>query len=365
MYLSNLYLKNFRNYEELKINFNSKLNIFIGENAQGKTNILESIFFCSLLKSHRTNKINNLIRFGEDMFIIEIKGKKDNSKDIETNIVLNSDGKKFISSNNLKVQKISDFIGYIKVVMFSPEDLKIIKESPVIRRKFLDMSISQLDNKYLKYIIGYNKVLNMKNILLKNEIIDDTLLDVYDYQISTFSEFIIRKRIDYIKYLNKFSCELHDKISNFNEKLKIIYKTFLNLECDELEENIDIRSEIFDILKKNRKNDKIKRFSTIGIHRDDFVVYLNERQIFNYSSQGQQRSATISIKLAIVEMIKKFTGEYPVLLLDDILSELDKSRRNFVLNFIENIQTFITGTDINECISNDYSIFNIKNGMVL
>lgn len=365
MYLEKLYLKNFRNYEELNLEFNEKLNVFIGGNGYGKTNVLESIFFSFILKSHRTNRTLDLIKFGEESFNINLRCKKDNLKIIKTNIKLNKDNKKSIMVNEIKIQKISDFIGFIKVVMFSPEDLRIIKGSPTIRRKFLDMNISQIDKLYLKAIINYNKVLDMKNTILKLNNIDNKLLDVYDEQISFLSNVIINKRFMYLNKLKEFSNRVHNEISGFNEKLNIKYINFINLKFEELDENIDIKNEVFDILKKNREIDRVKKFSTTGIHKDDFIILMNDKQVSNYSSQGQQRSAIISIKLAIVELIKELTKEYPILLLDDILSELDRNRRNFILNFVKNAQTFITGTDLYENIIDSHKVFNVYNGKIL
>lgn len=364
MHLENLFLRNFRNYSELQLDFHEKLNVFVGENGQGKTNVLESIFFSSLLKSHRTNKNLNLIKFGQESFEINLRGKKDNLKEFEANLVLNSSSKKILFLNSLKIEKISDFIGYIKVVMFSPEDLKIVKESPAIRRRFLDMNLSQIDNSYLKALINYNKVLKDKNNILKQEKIDFSLIDVYDQQLSLYSSIIIKKRYEYISMLDVYSSNIHKNFSNFNEKINISYNTFLNLNNGKLIKD-DIKGEIFDILKKNRKVDLIKKCCTLGIHRDDFSIFLNNKSIFNYSSQGQQRSSVISIKLGIVEMIKEFLGEYPILLLDDILSELDKNRKNFILNFIDNIQTFITGTELSESIFNSHKVFNVNSGKIL
>lgn len=365
MYLQKLYLRNFRNYEELNLEFNEKLNIFIGGNGHGKTNVLESIFFSFILKSHRTNKSSDLIKFGEEGFSVNLICKKDNLREITTDVKLYKDNKKSILVNGIKVQKISDFIGLIKVVMFSPEDLRVIKGAPNIRRKFLDMNISQIDKVYLKSIINYNKVLDMKNNLLKTNKIDDKLLDVYDEQIAFFTNFIINRRFKYLNILKGFSEEVHNNISGFNERLNIKYINFMNKDFEKLNENIDIKKEIFDILKKNREIDKIKKFSTIGVHKDDFIIFMNGNQVSNYSSQGQQRSAIISIKLGIVELIKKITNEYPILLLDDILSELDKGRRNFILNFVKNAQTFITGTDLYENIIDSHKIFNVYDGRIL
>lgn len=365
MYLSNLILKNFRNYKNLEIGFHEKLNVFVGENAQGKTNVLESIFFSSFLKSHRTNKNFNLIKFGEEDSEINLSGKRENLKCFEVGLKLNSrSSKKDLFLNGIRIVKSSDFIGYIKVVMFSPEDLKIVKESPAIRRKFLDMNLSQIDNKYLRALINYNKVIKYKNSLLKKDKIDLSLLDVYDEQLSLYSSVIMRKRFNYLKALNFFSQSIHEKISKSSEKIGIDYNTFLDIDKFNLSED-DIKNKIFAILKKNRKLDLFKKVCSLGIHKDDFNVKLNDHSVINYSSQGQQRSSVISIKLGVVEIIKEFLGEYPVLLLDDILSELDRDRRNFVLNFIENIQTFITCTELNERVLSTHKTFNVSNGRIL
>lgn len=365
MYLQKLRLKNFRNYKFLELEFDEKLNIFIGENGQGKTNILESIFFSFILKSHRTNKTLDLIKFEEQQFDIELLCKRYDLKTINVNVTFDRNRKKTIFTNNIKIQKISDFIGCVKVVMFSPEDLKIVKESSQIRRRFLDMCISQVDKMYLKTIINYNHVLNMKNSLLKSDYIDEKLLDVYDYQISNFSELIINKRFQYLNQLNKFASNMHNSISMFNEELNITYNNLLDEDFSNLNSAVDIKNRIFDILKEKRKLDKLKKISTIGVHKEDFIIFINNKKVSDYSSQGQQRSAIISIKLGIVELIKNLTKEYPILLLDDILSELDKKRREFVVNFIKNAQTFITNTDLQENIQGSYKVFNIYNGKVL
>ncbi len=365
MYLQKLSLKNFRNYESLDVSFNKSVNVFIGKNGQGKTNILESIYFLSFLKSHRTNKNIDLITFNKDNTNINASLILENSKNLNVGVFIDTINKKRIFVNSMKVLKISEFLGYVKSIMFSPEDLKLIKESPPIRRKFLDMSISQINNKYLRYIISYNKLLNMKNSLLKKHPIDETLLDIYDEKISIYSSFIICRRIEYINILKDISYKLHERISNFREKLNIEYINFLHGSLKSFCNDCNITDIILDILRKNRKIDKVKKFSTIGIHRDDFKVYLNGKQMYNYSSQGQQRSAVISIKFAVIEIIKKLTNNHPILLLDDILSELDKSRRDFILNSVDNTQTFITCTELQEKILNSFKIFDVEDGKIL
>lgn len=363
MWVSDINLINFRNYKEENINLHKELNIFIGNNGEGKTNILEAIYFLSLLKSHRTTKTNTLINFNEDHFEIFVSLIKDNHKKMSGYIHMNHTGKKIVKINGLNILKLSDFIGNFKAVMFSPEDMKIIKESPTIRRKFLDISISQIDKLYLNSIINYSKILSLKNSALKQKKIDNNLLDIYDEQLSIYSDIIINKRFNYINLLNDISGKIHKDISSEMEKLEIEYSTLLNL--DMISNNFDIKNKVFGILKKNREIDIIRKFSNKGIHKDDFLILINGRHASQYSSQGQQKSGIISIKLAMVKIIKNITNEYPILLLDDILSELDVKRRRFLVNFIPEVQTFITSTEIYEDISRPSKVFNIIKGKVI
>lgn len=365
MWLKNIILNDFRNYRHINIDLHKELNIFIGDNGDGKTNILESIYFSSLLKSHRTNKIQNLINFDGTNFKLILNFVRDNGREINTEIIVNNLGKKQLNLNKQSISKITDFIGYIKVVMFSPEDMKLVKESPNIRRKFLDMNISQLDAVYLRDLIRYNKVLYLKNVLLKHKSVDDTLLDTYDEQLSLYNSEIIIKRYEFISNLNKIARDIHRDISLNCEELSIVYKTFVNSSFVNSEYRNGLRSLILDILRENRSSDKLRGNSSIGIHRDDFEILINGRGASQYSSQGQQRSSVVSIKLGIVNIIKNVTNEYPVLLLDDILSELDKNRRNFILNFIPNIQTFITSTELYENIVRPGNVFRISSGEII
>lgn len=356
-------LENFRNYNNISINLHANLNILVGNNGEGKTNILESIYFFSLLKSHRTTKLNNLINFKEQYTRIFANIIKDDEKKLVGYVKFDKLKGKNVNINNLNISRLIDFIGYIKVIMIAPEDMKIIKDSPAVRRKFLDVNISQIDRTYLECIINYNKVLKLKNNLLKEKNINDKLLDVYDEQIASYSEFIINKRLEYIDKIDKISKNIHANISLNKENIIITYNSFINLEI--CRNNKKIRDIIINILKKDRAMDKIRQSSSNGVHRDDFIVFINGKEASNYSSQGQQKSAIISIKLAIVKIIKEITKEYPVLLLDDVLSELDSERRNFLINFLPNVQTFITCTEIYEEILRPCKVFNIHKGEIL
>lgn len=359
MFIKKLMLINYRNYKKLDIDFGKSVNVFIGDNAQGKTNILESIYYCAFAKSHRTTRDRELINWnGEETYITLGVGRDRLDKKIDIKIL--KDGKKAIKVNSIKINKIGELFGNFNVVMFSPEDLKIIKDSPGIRRKFLDMELCQLDKKYYYNLVQYNKVLNERNIVLKNRNMSQDMIDIYDDQLSLYGEYIIRERLKYIDKLNFYGSEIHNDITSSKEKVKFIYKSTIK--------NLDnIKNDLSLLLKKNRKRDMEKGISTIGPHRDDFNIFINDVDIKSFGSQGQQRTAVLTIKFASLKIIKEITGEYPVLLLDDVLSELDFSRKKYILSTIGDIQTIITCTgieDIGKYLDNNSKIFKVKNGMV-
>ena len=328
-------LLNYRNYKNVNIDFSRNVNVFMGDNAQGKTNILESIYYCGLAKSHRTSKDRELINWNEDGAYISLNiGKERLDKRIDINIL--KDGKKAIKVNSIKINKIGELFGTFNVVMFSPEDLKIIKESPGIRRRFIDMELCQINNRYYYNLVQYNKVLNERNTLLKNRKITDDMLDIYDEQLVNFGEYIVNERLKYIKEFN----------NNINDEFKEKFRS-----C----------------LIKNRKRDKEKGITTVGPHRDDFMVLINNIDTKSYGSQGQQRTAVLTMKFSSLKIIKEITGEYPVLLLDDVLSELDFNRKKYILSTINNIQTIITCTgisDICEYLDNESKIFKVQEGHI-
>ncbi|MCH3965482.1 MAG: DNA replication/repair protein RecF [Clostridium sp.] len=358
MYIKYLQLINFRNYRELNIELNQNMNIFIGDNAQGKTNILESIYYFSIGKSFRTNKDKELINWnGKEAYIKSYIVRNGLNKKIEIKIF--KEGKKGININSIKVNKLSDLMGIFNVVMFSPEDLKIVKESPVFRRKFLDMELCKLSRKYYFNLIQYNKVLNERNALLKKlNYNDKSILDIYDEQLSKYGEVIIAFRNKYISELNQKGKIIHFDITSGIEKIEFKYMTSV----------IDlshIRKNLLCDLVKNRENDIEKRNTSSGPHRDDFNISINGVDVRNYGSQGQQRTSVLTIKFASLEIIKDKTGEYPVLLLDDVLSELDKSRQKYILSSIKKFQTFITCTGINDIknyIKKENQLFKVRNG---
>lgn len=359
MFVKRLFLLNYRNYKELDLEFGPSVNVFIGDNAQGKTNILESIYYCAFAKSHRNSKDKELIGWDEDYAYVRVDIAKNRlDKKIDINIL--KDGKKAIKVNSIKITKISELVGTFNVVMFSPEDLKIVKESPGIRRKFIDMELCQLSRKYYYNLVQYNKVLNQRNLILRNRNIDEFILDIYDDQLSDFGEQIIKTRLEYIESLNYHGKNIHKQITSQKEEIEFKYISSVK--------NLDnIKDSMKESLTKSRSKDMERRMTSVGPHRDDFSILINGVDTKSYGSQGQQRTSVLTIKFASLNIIKDVTDEYPVLLLDDVLSELDFSRKSYILSSIDGIQTLITGTgieDISKYLKPDAKIFKVSNGNV-
>ena len=359
MFIKKLMLLNYRNYKELNIDLGKAVNVFIGDNAQGKTNILEAMYYCGFAKSHRTSRDRELVNWDSEGAYLSIGiGKERLDKKIDINILNN--GKKAITINSIKINKIGELFGNFNVVMFSPEDLKIIKESPGIRRKFIDMEICQLNKKYYYSLVQYNKVLNERNSVLKNRNLSEDILDIYDQQLISFGEYIIVQRIEYLNKLNLYGKEIHKDITLGKEDIEFRYQS-------SIKKSDNIKNDFYNLLKKNRKRDFEKGISTIGPHRDDFSVFINNIEAKSYGSQGQQRTAVLTMKFSSLRIIKEITGEYPVLLLDDVLSELDSNRKKYILSTIGDIQTIITCTgvsDIEKYLDFNSKIFKVKDGKV-
>lgn len=360
MFIKRLQMLNYRNYNVLDISLGPHVNVFMGDNAQGKTNILEGIYYCAFARSHRTSKDRELINWNADNALLSVSvGRERLDKRIDISIL--KDGKKAIQINKIKIKKIGELFGNFNVVMFSPEDLKIIKDSPGVRRKFIDMELCQLNPKYYYNLVQYNKVLNERNSILRNKNISKDILDVYDMQLAEFGYNIIIDRLEYIKKLNKYSEKIHSDITSGKEKIEFKYtSTIKDLE--------NIKESFYSLLEKNRARDCERGITSIGSHRDDFVVLINDIDTKSYGSQGQQRTAVLTIKFASLKIIKELTGEHPVLLLDDVLSELDFSRKRYILSTIGDIQTIITCTgieDLYEYLDDKSKVFKVKDGEIL
>lgn len=360
MFIKKIQMLNYRNYKSLNITLGKNVNVFMGDNAQGKTNILEAIYYCAFAKSHRTSKDKELINWdSENAYISVLVGKDRLDKNIDINIL--KDGRKAIRINKIKVSKIGELFGNFNVVMFSPEDLRIIKDSPGVRRRFIDMELCQLDSKYYYNLVQYNKILNERNVLLKNKKLDRDILDIYDIQLAKFGSVIIKERLKYIYKLNYYGKNIHSDISSGKEEIEFKYiSTIRDFE--------NIENNFYELLSKNRSKDIDKGSTSVGPHRDDFTVLINDIDSKSFGSQGQQRSAVLTIKFSSLKIIKELTCEYPVLLLDDVLSELDFNRKRYILSTIGEIQTIITCTgieDLTSYLDDSSRVFKVKDGDIL
>lgn len=360
MFIKKIQMLNYRNYKSLNITLGKNVNVFMGDNAQGKTNILEAIYYCAFAKSHRTSKDKELINWdSENAYISVLVGKDRLDKNIDINIL--KDGRKAIRINKIKVSKIGELFGNFNVVMFSPEDLRIIKDSPGVRRRFIDMELCQLDSKYYYNLVQYNKILNERNVLLKNKKLDKDILDIYDIQLAKFGSDIIKERLKYINKLNYYGKNIHSDISSGKEDVEFKYiSTIRDFE--------NIENNFYELLSRNRSKDIDKGSTSVGPHRDDFTVLINDIDTKSFGSQGQQRSAVLTIKFSSLKIIKELTSEYPVLLLDDVLSELDFNRKRYILSTIGEIQTIITCTgieDLTNYLDDSSRVFKVKEGDIL
>ncbi len=358
MIIESLELDNFRNYENVSIKFNDGINILYGNNAQGKTNILEAIYFCGTTKSHRGNKDKEIIRFGSEESHIRALFRK-NNVDYQIDIHLRKDKSKGIAINGVKLKKAAELLGLANIIIFSPEDLSIIKNGPADRRRFIDAELCQLDKVYLYNLTNYNKIVNQRNNLLKDILIHPELrdtLDVWDSQLISIGSKIIERRRLFIDQMNSIIAGIHKSISGGKEEISIVY-----------EPNIDIEG-YEEKLKNHREKDIRYKLTSVGPHRDDFLININNMDTKKYGSQGQQRTAALSLKLAEIKLVERLTGSTPILLLDDVLSELDSNRQNYLLNNIKDIQTIVTCTGLDEFINSRIEInkiFKINEGTVI
>lgn len=366
MYIQRVILKNYRNYRDLNVQLNKGINIFYGQNAQGKTNIIESICLASTGKSHRTQKDAELINWNsEDSRVkIEFEKEKDN-KTVE--IYLKKGFKKQVKLNGVRLNKIGELIGNLNTVVFSPDHMKIIKDGPSERRRFIDIILSQVKPGYYYNLVQYLKVLEQRNILLneaKKNIKAIRTMDIWNEQLVLYGTKIIKARDEFIKNINIFAAETHERISNRKEKLEMIYKP--SVEAYEGNEKA-IEKRYTEYLERFRDEDLKRGITHKGPHRDDLFLYLNNMEVKTYCSQGQQRTTLLSIKISELKYMSKETEEVPILLLDDVFSELDMERQKYLMEFIKGVQTVITCTDIEHMDKlkiNDTKLFKVINGTV-
>lgn len=357
MRIKSLELLNYRNYEKLQMIFSEGTNILYGNNAQGKTNILESIYVCATTKSHRGSRDKDMIRFDQDDAHIRMFVDK-NGIEHKIDIHLKKNKTKGVAIDGLPIKKSSELMGLVNVVFFSPEDLTIIKNGPAERRRFMDMELCQLNKVYLHDILDYNRIVNQRNNLLKQVNFDSTLkstLDVWDEQLVRYGQRVIRERERFVEQLNELIMPIHEKLSGGKEYLTLHYEP--NVTSGMLAEELFLK----------RENDLRFKSTTVGPHRDDLGFYINGMHVRKFGSQGQQRTAALSLKLAEIDLVKLFIKDTPILLLDDVLSELDSFRQNYLLESIRQIQTVITCTGLDEFINNQFNIdkiFRVKNGSI-
>lgn len=361
MYFIDIMLQDFRNYTRAKVDLHPKVNIITGSNAQGKTNLLEALYMMSMGKSFRTVKDHELIGFGKQFTRIKSTSFKDD-RQIVVEILL-EEGQKTVKIDGIKTTKASDILENIYIVIFSPEDLGIVKGEPEKRRKFINRELCQLKPIYYSNLARYKKILLQRNHLLKQDTINQELLSVWNQEFSAAGARIIKEREVFVKKLDRISREIHKKITEDKEILTINYES--NVAC---RETLAEQTEEFLVkLERNAKNDLFRRTSTVGPHKDDLKIMIDGIDIRTFGSQGQQRTAALSLKLAEIEIIKEETGEMPILLLDDVLSELDFSRQKFLISALSEVQLFITTTEISDYIRetlSDNFIFVVEDGKI-
>ncbi|SFL88575.1 DNA replication/repair protein RecF [Halanaerobium salsuginis] len=370
MFLERVLCRNFRNFDEIIIDLNKNLNIFLGQNGQGKTNFLEAIYLMATTNSHRSSISSELIKWEEEESLVQLLLKRREGK-MKLAMRLDNSGRK-IEINDNQLSKVSELLGYLNAVLFSPEDLKLVKEGPAHRREFIDLEISQVSRYYGHLLNKYDHILKQRNNLLKSirENRNNTsqeMLSVWDQQLATIGSKIILKRLEVIDKLKILARLSQRKITAGREELEIEYEISLNNFSKNLGE-AELRNLFLDNLVSKRDQEIKRGYTVIGPHRDDLILKVNEMDLRKYGSQGQQRTAALALKLAELEFMKSETGEYPVLLLDDVFSELDNLRRKALLNVIaDKIQTIITATDgenLTGIKNNSYNIYQVEKGKI-
>lgn len=357
MIIKELNVKSFRNYKHQQIVFDKDVNIIYGDNAQGKTNILEAIFVSATSKSQRTRNDKELILFEQDNAHIKANIEK-NDRDFVIDVHIKKNGSKGVAVNKFAIGKASELFDIIDIVFFSPEDLNIIKNGPLDRRKWLDYKLASISKQYYNYLLNYNKVLKNRNVVLHDIFFDksaEETLNVWDMQLLSYGSKVIKLRSDFIDRLNEIIEPIHSDISG--KKDELIIKYIKNTSIDEFEKKLNLSLE----------RDKKTGFTNVGPHRDDMMFLLNHKDARQFASQGQQKSIIVSLKLSEIDLIYEKKKDMPILLLDDVLSELDSNRQNYLLNCIKNIQTIITCTGIDDFVKMRYNInklFYVENGMI-
>lgn len=368
MYVQWVKLKNFRNYKEEAVVFHPNVNLILGNNAQGKTNLLESIYITSLGKSFRTSRDSEMIGFGGDYARVEAHFDK-SGQELSVLADYSKDGKS-VQIDGVRISRNIEMLSHVYAVVFSPEDLKIVKEEPEKRRKFLDRELCQIKPVYYRYLGRYKKILQQRNTLLKGGDVSSEHLFVWDQELVSYGVKIIAERKKFISQLNEISGQLHKGISNGRESLNLSYESSVALpeaEGKEEDEKEVLKDSFLKKLKRNEKLDRMRGNTSVGPHKDDLKICVEGIDIRHFGSQGQQRTAALSLKLAEIRMIQQETEENPLLLLDDVLSELDGERQRYLIQSLKGVQIFITATEIGETLKKnmpDGYVFLVDQGKV-
>lgn len=357
MVIESIELKNYRNYDELHMDFSRGTNILYGDNAQGKTNVLEAIYVCATTKSHRGSKDKEIIQFDRDESHIKLKVRK-NDVPFRIDMHLKKNRAKGVAVNGIPIRKSSELFGIVNVVFFSPEDLNLIKNGPSERRRFMDMELCQLNKLYVHSLVQYNRIVVQRNKLLKDMVFRpdyEETLDIWDMQLIQYGKELIHYREEFVEQLNGMIESIHRQLSGGKEDIFLVYEP-------------NVKEEDFEnALRKSRPSDLKQKTTLTGPHRDDLSFLINGIDIRRFGSQGQQRTAALSLKLAEIELVKKIVKDYPILLLDDVLSELDGSRQSQLLAEIDHIQTVMTCTGLEDFVNDRFhmdKIFKVVNGTV-
>lgn len=369
MKLTELNLHHFRNYDEDQVEFSPQINVLIGENAQGKTNLLESIYVLAMTRSHRTNNDRELIEFGKDA--AQIKGTVQRELgSLKLELDIGKHGKK-AKANHLEKARLSEYLGQLNVILFAPEDLALVKGAPTVRRRFIDMEFGQVSPKYLHDLTQYRDILKQRNRYLKqlqsHEAQDQLYLEVLSEQLAAVGGAIISQRVKFLSELEGYAQELHQSITQGRENLTFEYSSAVN-DASTLTE-VELSEALMDLYLQNQSKEIFQGTTLYGPHRDDVRFLINHKNVQTYGSQGQQRTTALSVKLAEIDLMKNQTGEYPILLLDDVLSELDGARQTHLLKTIQDkVQTFLTTPGLSDVARNlikEPRIFHIRDGQII
>ncbi|HLN61906.1 MAG TPA: DNA replication/repair protein RecF [Symbiobacteriaceae bacterium] len=367
MYLASLMLSKFRNYQELQLDFSPGLNVIYGDNAQGKTNLLEAVYVLATGKSHRTSRDQELILEGADALTARAMVVR-KTGDMSLELTLGHETRKQVKINGVAEKKIAHLVGNVAAVLFSPDDLQLLKGSPSGRRRFLDIELSQISQTYLHHLMSYNRTMTQRNTLLKQDTVDQALLSIYDEQLLASGAQLVVRRAQAVQRLSKIASQYHGMLAEGKEELRLEYQS-QGAEPDQTPGVAEVTERLYSQLQQRRREEIRRQVTLVGPHRDDIGFWINDRDAKLYGSQGQQRTAVLALKMAELQFMAEEIGEYPVLLLDDVASELDPTRRHYLFSAVrEGIQTFVTCTDLDDLMVRSWHIehrlFRVRTGTV-